>query len=127
VLATPAVADVPSASPPDHDERFAPADPLPPAEPVLFSPPRPRSRGPRRAFARRLSTGGWAVQVSSTTDALEAEMEREWFAGRGQSAFVMPAEVRGTRWQRVMIGRYATRVEAEASLARLRDLDVGVP
>jgi cell division protein FtsN len=67
------------------------------------------------------------VQVSSTTDAIEAELEREWFAERGQSAFVMPAEVGGTRWQRVLVGRYATRAEAEASLSRLRDLDVGVP
>ena len=125
--ATPSVSEPPAKSPPDHDERFAPPEPLPPAEPVLFSPPRPRRRGPRRAFARRLSSGAWAVQVSSTTDAADAEIEREWFAEQGQSAFVMPAEVRGTTWQRVMVGRYATRAEAEASLARLRGLDVGVP
>jgi hypothetical protein len=67
------------------------------------------------------------VQVSSTTDPVEAEIERDWFEERGQSAFVMSADVRGTRWQRVLVGRYATRAEAEASVARLRDLEVGVP
>jgi hypothetical protein len=127
VLSTPALPDTPATSPPERDEHFVPAEPLPPAEPVLFSPPRRRGRGPRRAFARRLLTGGWAVQVSSTTDLAEAELERAWFAERGQSAFVVPAEVRGTVWQRVLVGRYATRAEAEASLVRLRNLEVGVP
>jgi cell division septation protein DedD len=88
---------------------------------------RRRSRSPRRPFARRLSNGSWAVQVSSTTDAIEAELEREWLAGRGEEAFVMPAEIRGTTWQRVLVGGYATRAEAEASLARLRRLDTAVP
>jgi hypothetical protein len=127
LLATPALAVPPPVASPERDEHFAPADPLPPAEPVAFSPPKPRRRGPSRAFARQLSSGSWAVQVSSTTDPVEAEIERDWFEERGQSAFVMSADVRGTRWQRVLVGRYATRAEAEASVARLRDLEVGVP
>lgn len=119
--ATPALPVAPPAAPPGYDERFVPA------EPVVFPARRPRHRRPRQAFSRRLNGGHWAVQVSSTTDAAQAELEREWLAQRGQSAFVMTADVRGTTWQRVLVGRYATRAEAEASLTRLRVLEAGVP
>lgn len=119
------------ATPSGHDERFAPADPLPLAKPVVLSLPpplpRPRHRAARLPFARRMTNGSWTVQVSSTTDAVEAELEREWLAHRGEEAFVMPAAVRGTTWQRVLVGGYPTRAEAEAGLARLRSLDTAVP
>jgi len=72
--------------------------------------------------------GNRAVLIGLVAGVFQVQLEREWLADRGQSAFVMPADVRGTTWQRVLVGRYPTRAEAEASLARLRDLDAaGAP
>jgi hypothetical protein len=81
----------------------------------LVRPRRPRGR----PFARRLDGSTWTVQVAATTDVLEAELAREWFAERGEAAFVSSAEVRGQLWQRVLVGRYATSADAERTVARL--------
>jgi hypothetical protein len=87
-------------------------------------PPRPR-RISRTPFARRLDGATWTVQVASSKDAVEAEVEREWFARNlardGEPAFVVPADVGGARWQRVMIGRFATQADAERVVARLTE------
>lgn len=87
---------------------------------VRLQPP-PRPRGKRSPFVRRLDDGSWTVQVVATVDAMEADLEREWFDSIGEPAFVDEAEVRGTTWQRVQVGRYATRAEAAETLARLAD------
>lgn len=79
----------------------------------------PRPRGKRSPFLRRLDDGRWTVQVAATVDAVEADLEREWFDSIGERAFVDAADVRGTTWQRVQVGRYATRAEAAETLARL--------
>jgi hypothetical protein len=84
-------------------------------------PPPPRPRGKRSPFVRRLDDGQWTVQIVATVDALEADLEREWYDSMGEPAFVDEAEVRGTIWQRVQVGRYATRAEAAETLARLAD------
>jgi hypothetical protein len=80
--------------------------------------PAPRHRA-QQPFARRLEDGSWTVQVASTTDALEAEAEREWFSRRKEPAFLLPGTVRGTTWQRVMIGRYPTSADAARAVERL--------
>jgi hypothetical protein len=85
----------------------------------LVRPRRPRGR----PFARRLDGSTWTVQVAATTDVLEAELAREWFAERGEAAFVSSAEVRGQLWQRVLVGRYATSADAERTVARLSGRD----
>jgi hypothetical protein len=87
---------------------------------VRLEPP-PRPRGKRSPFVRRLDDGRWTVQVVATVDAMEADLEREWFDSIGEPAFVDEAEVRGTTWQRVQVGRYDTRAEAAETLARLGD------
>jgi cell division septation protein DedD len=83
--------------------------------------PPPRPRGKRSPFVRRRADGTWTVQVIATVDAVEADLEREWFDSIGEPAFVDEADVRGTTWQRVQVGRYATRAEAADTLARLAD------
>lgn len=82
--------------------------------------PRPRS-GRQSPFLRRLEDGTWTVQVASSVDAVEADLEREWLESTGEPAFVQVAEIRGRTWQRVLVGRYPRRAEAEETLARLAD------
>jgi len=86
----------------------------------VLPPPRPRF-GKESPFLRRLEDGTWTVQVASTVDAVEADMQREWFESVGEPAFVREAEVRGRIWRRVLVGRYPTRTGAEETLARLAD------
>ena len=101
---------------PPGDERFAMAvDELEPAAHTVRS-ARHREQQP---FARRLEDGSWTVQVASSTDALEAQAEREWFSKQKETAFLLPGTVRGTTWQRVMIGRYPTSADAERAVERL--------
>ena len=80
--------------------------------------PRPRSGG-QIPFLRKLDDGSWAVQVASTVDEVDADLEREWLDSAGEPAFVEEAEVRGRIWRRVLVGRYPNRAGAEAALARL--------
>ena len=98
------------------EERFAMA--VDEAELLANTVPAPRHRA-RQPFARRLEDGSWTVQVASTTDAWEAEAEREWFSRQKEPVFLMPGTVRGTTWQRVMIGRYPTSADAARAVGRL--------
>jgi cell division protein FtsN len=82
--------------------------------------PRPRS-GRQSPFIRRLDDGTWTVQVGATVDAIEADLERQWYESSGEPAFVQTAEVSGRVWQRVLIGRYPARADAMQTLARLTD------
>jgi hypothetical protein len=86
----------------------------------------PRPRAPLRKwspFLRRLDDQTWTVQIASTVDAVEADLEREWFESIGEPAFVSEAEVRGQIWRRILVGRYPTRTEAAETLTRLADRD----
>ena len=84
--------------------------------------PRARPRtGKQSPFLRKLPDGTWTVQVASTVDAVEADLEREWLDSVGEPAYIEEAEVRGRTWRRVMVGRYPTRVAAEETLARLTE------
>jgi cell division protein FtsN len=87
--------------------------------------PRPRT-GKQSPFLRKLADGTWTVQVASTVDAVEAEVERESLDSIGEPAFLEEAEVRGATWRRVLVGRYPTRADAEETLARLTNQD-GAP
>jgi len=98
------------------EERFAMA--VDEAELLANTVPAPRHRA-RQPFARRLEDGSWTVQVASTTDTWEAEAEREWFSKQKEAVFLMPGTVRGTTWQRVMIGRYPTSADAARAVGRL--------
>ena len=88
------------------------------AELLAHTVPAPRHRA-QQPFARRLEDGSWTVQVASTTDAMEAEAEREWFSRQKEPAFLLPGTVRGTTWQRVMIGRYPSSADAARAVERL--------
>jgi len=101
------------------EERFAMA--VDEAELLANTAPAPRHRA-RQPFARRLEDGSWTVQVASTTDAWEAEAERQWFSQQKEPVFLMPGTVRGTTWQRVMIGRYPTSADATRAVGRLASI-----
>jgi hypothetical protein len=85
--------------------------------------PRHRPRTGRQSpFLRKLQDGTWTVQVESTIDAVEADLEREELDAAGEPAWVEEAQVRGRAWRRVLVGRYPTRAAAEETLARLTGL-----
>jgi sporulation related protein len=87
---------------------------------ALPHPPRPRT-GKQSPFLRKLPDGAWTVQVASTVDAVEADLEREWLDSVGEPAYIEEAEIRGRTWRRVMVGRYPTRAGAEETLERLTE------
>ena len=92
------------------------------SELVRALPHPPRSRTGRQSpFLRKLPDGTWTVQVASTVDAVEADLEREWLDSVGEPAYLEEAEIRGRTWRRVMVGRYPTRADAEETLERLRE------
>ncbi|MFT5680000.1 MAG: cell division protein FtsN [Myxococcota bacterium] len=63
-------------------------------------------------------TTGWAVQISSFEDPLEAESRIAELGQLGLSAYRVTALVNGTNWHRVRIGGYTSRENAiEASEA----------
>src|SRR5262249_46612481 len=101
------------------EERFAMA--VDEAELLANTAPAPRHRA-RQPFARRLEDGSWTVQVASPTDAWEAGAEREWFTKQNEPVFLMPGTVRGTTWQRVMVGRYPTSADAARAVGRLETI-----
>jgi len=85
-------------------------------------PQRPRT-GKQSPFLRKLPDGTWTVQIASTVDSVEAELEREWLESVGEPAYLEEAEIRGRTWRRVLVGRYPSRTDAEGTLARLTDPD----
>ena len=61
-------------------------------------------------------TTGWAVQVNSFEDPLEADTRIAELGQMGLSAYRVTALVNGTNWHRVRIGGYSSREDAiEAS------------
>ncbi len=75
-----------------------------------------------RPFVRQIEGRTWTIQVTATTDAVEAAHERSWLVGQGEPAFVLQAQVGRETWHRVLVGRYATRPEAERGITRLQAL-----
>jgi len=69
-----------------------------------------------QAFVRRLDAATWAVQAASSKDPAEADRQQ---AAIGDEAYVLPVDVQGARWFRVMVGRYARAADAEQMAARL--------
>lgn len=96
------------ADPPAQTESFQPADPIEeePAPVVADS----RSGLPQADAS--LATG-WVVQVRSTPDQAAANTLQEALSGAGFPAFVISAEVDGTTYYRVRVGRYAARTDAD--------------
>lgn len=69
-----------------------------------------------QAFVRRLDAATWTVQAASSKDPAEADQQR---AALGDEAWVLPVDIQGARWFRVMVGRYARAADAEQMAARL--------
>jgi type II secretory pathway predicted ATPase ExeA len=86
------------------------------SEPAKAPPPKPRP------FPREVGPGQWSVQVAAVRDAAAALSARETLARRGLAAVVAPAVLGGTTWHRVLVGRYATRAEAERAAVTLGPL-----
>jgi septal ring-binding cell division protein DamX len=95
---TPAVPTV------DHAETKEPIRPL-----ALTSKP----------FSRRFDATRWTVQVGATKDLATASATRDQLTSQGLDVIVESALVNGESWQRILVGRYATRAEAERSIAKL--------
>ena len=57
-------------------------------------------------------TSGWAVQISSFEDPLEANERITELGQMGLSAYRVTAVVNGTNWHRVRIGGYSSREKA---------------
>lgn len=96
------------ADPPARPEGFQPADPVEeePAPVVAES----RTGLPR---ADASLAAGWIVQVRSTPDQAAANALQEALDGAGFPAFVISAEVGGTTYYRVRVGRYRSRADAD--------------
>ena len=64
-------------------------------------------------------TSGWAVQVNSFEDSLEADSRIAELGQLGLSAYRVTALVNGANWHRVRIGGYKSREEAIEASAEL--------
>lgn len=62
---------------------------------------------------------GWVIQVRSTTDRAQADGLTRALVADGFQAFVVSAEIDGTTWFRVRVGRYGSRDDAEQVEQRL--------
>lgn len=105
------------------------AGPTGPEEPVAEA-PEPRSTGSDAvASFPEADPGldsGWVIQVRSTTDRSQADTLTRALVVDGYQAFVVPAEIDGTTWYRVRVGRYRSRDDAETverRLARRGDIE----
>lgn len=64
--------------------------------------------------------GGWSVQALATTD---KQLANDWLGklkDKGYGAFIVDVEIKGIAWQRLRIGPFETRQEAEALRATLQ-------
>ena len=98
-----------TASAPERPTSDAPAPAPEPSAP----------RAPAHAFVRSFDGSRWTVQVAAMKDAAAAATERDRLASRGLDVIVESALVGQESWQRILVGRYATRAEAEQSIGRL--------
>src|SRR5581483_11314978 len=67
-------------------------------------------------FVRILEGGGWTVQVGATKDPAVAER----LAHAETGARVQSVMIAGETWQRIFVGHYGSRAEAEDAAARIR-------
>ncbi len=103
----PAEADRPAARPPD----------TPPAGEAGTAEPEPGGRRNRRNRpaeepAPVVPKGSVVIQVFSSADRSQAEVQRERLVGGGYQAFLSPVEVKGHTMYRVRIGPFSSRDEA---------------
>jgi cell division septation protein DedD len=63
---------------------------------------------------------GWSVQANSYPDAKSASDLVDRLKNKGYNAFVTEANVKGKVWYRVRVGRFASREEAEKTVAALK-------
>ena len=120
-------------APPATEETAAEAEP--PAQAESFQPAEPVAADPAPVAAASESglpqadpslNSGWVIQVRSTPDEAAANQLQERLASAGFPAFVISAEVDGTTYYRVRVGRYASRPDAdrvEAALVERPDIE----
>lgn len=72
--------------------------------------------GPTKAVA----SGRWTVQVSATTDPLQAVMLARKLRSKGYDAFTVQGPIGGLMWYRVRVGRYADKAAAQGAERRLK-------
>jgi len=64
--------------------------------------------------------GRWTVQVSTTTDPLQAVMLARKLRAKGYDAYTVQGPIGGLMWYRVRVGRFADKAAAQASERRLK-------
>jgi DedD protein len=123
IAPTPAPAAAPATAPAQPATTSPPADPRAAGEPKgvtesAAAPAREPSPAPPAAAP---ATGGFAVQLAAFTDDKGANALANKLKRANYAAYVEPVNTsRGTLW-RVRVGGYATRDEANAARAKLKD------
>jgi len=64
--------------------------------------------------------GRWTVQVSATTDPLQAVMLARKLRSKGYDAYTVQGPIGGLMWYRVRVGRYQDKAAAAATERRLK-------
>lgn len=127
-------ADLATANDPTTNAPVEEPETDPPAEAGSFQPADPVAEEPAPVVATSQSglppadaslVTGWVIQVRSTPEEGAANALQESLSNAGFPAFVISAEVDGTTWYRVRVGRYGTRADAdvvEAALMQRADI-----
>jgi cell division septation protein DedD len=105
--------------------RLAPPTPIPQVLPATATPfAIARAATPTRAGTvaptRATGSGRWTVQVSATTDPLQAVMMARKLRAKGYDAYTVQGPIGGLMWYRVRVGRFADKAQAQAIERRLK-------
>jgi len=76
--------------------------------------PQPQTAANAQASKREVPGKGWSVQAMATTDKQLANDWMQKLKAKGYEAFIVDADINGKTWQRVRIGTFQTRQEAES-------------
>jgi len=83
------------------------------AAPAPAATPTPQTLASAQPAKREVPANDWSVQVMATTDKKLASDWLQKLQAKGYQAFVIDADINGKTWQRVRIGAFATRRDAE--------------
>lgn len=118
-VAKPATAVAPESKPAAPPPALAAAAKAPEAKPVSPAPATAKPADPKAASTA--ATDGFVVQLAAYADDKGANALAGRLKKAGHAAYVEPVETsRGTLW-RVRVGGFATRADADAARAKLKD------
>lgn len=109
----------PNSAPSQPVQAVAPLETRQPAPMVVFQKLPPLAPAAPAQAARLAGQNGYFLQAGSFADLGNAHRLRDQLRGHGQHASVTAANVGGSEYYRVMVGPWASRVEAERAQASL--------